>query len=185
VTALEGDPATATYRVLDPSGTELLREPVPRVAAPPGQDADPEEPVPGDALPVPGNVVDWPLRGSVSADFEQAARAEAAEQAGVLPEQVASRPLFGAERDGRFYGLLQVWFGGDAQMFAWVRDLDDGSTTSGLFPPTLPGPAVFAAQFDDVLLVVPEPRAGQVLYSRGVREPAPVPDQGTEGGRPP
>ena len=65
------------------------------------------------------------------------------------PEQVASRPLFGAERDGRLYGLLQVWYGGDAQVLA--------------------------------LMVVPEPRAGQVLSSPDrVGEPVAVPDQGTE-----
>ena len=180
VTALEGDPGTATYRVLDPSGAALVRAPVPQVAAPDGG-APPDEPAPGQTLPTPTNVVDWPLRGTVPEPFLEDAEAAAAEQAGVPPEQVASRALFGAERAGRFYGLLQVWFGGDAQLFAWVRDLDDGATTSGLFPPTAPGPAALAFAFDDVVMVVPEPRAGQVLYAPdGTSEPVAVPDQGTE-----
>lgn len=172
ITALDGDPVTATYSVLDPSGAELLRSEVPPVAAPPGR----EPAVP----PTPANAVDWPLRGAVPPDAVRDAEAAVAEREGVPVDQVVSRPLFGAERDGRSYGLLQVWYGGDARVFAWVRDAD-GGTTSVLLPPTLPGPAVLAAQFDDVLVVVPEPRTGQVLYAPdGAGEPVPVPDQGTE-----
>jgi hypothetical protein len=177
---LVGDTTSATFRVLDPADATLLRAAVPEVASADAGGAAAERTVPGSALPTPTNLVDWPLRGAVPDAFLGDALTAAAEQAGVAPEQVASRPLFGSERDGRFYGLVQVWFGGDAQVFAWVRDLGDGSTTSGLFPPTAPGPAVLAAEFDDVLLVVPEPRAGQVLYAPdGSSEPTPVPDQGT------
>ena len=177
---LEGDPATATYRVLDPSGAELLRARVPQVADPDGGSA-PEEPVSAGAPPAPSNVVDWPLRGAVPAEVVAAAQAAAAQQAGVSPERVGSRPLFGAERDGRLYGLLQVWWGEDARVLALVRDRDDGTTTTGLLPPTAPGPAALAAELDGVLMVVPEPRTGQVLYAPdGDSEPAPVVDQGTE-----
>ena len=176
VTPLEGDPATATYRVLDPSGAVLLREPVPPVAPPSGQ----EPSAPDSPLPPPTNVVDWPLRGQVPAQDLEDAEAVAAEQAAVPVEQVASRPLYGGERDGRRYGLAQVWFGGDAQVLAWVRD-PDGTTTGVLLGPTAPGPAVLAAQLDDVLVVVPEPRTGQVLYAPdAASEPVAVPDQGTE-----
>ncbi len=177
---LEGDRATDSLLVREADGRELWRGPAPDLAtAGPGEHV--EQPGASGALPPPSNVVDWPLRGSIPTDLLRAAEAVAADQAGVSPKALASRPLFGTERDGRFYGLVQVWFGGDAQVFAWVRDLDDGSTTSGLFPPTAPGPAVLAAQFDDVLVVVPEPAAGQVLYAPdGTSEPAPVPDQGTE-----
>lgn len=175
VAALEGDPGTASYRVLDPSGTVLVQAGVPDVAPP----FEPSGP-PLSQTATPRNVLDWPLRGAVPADLLEAAEAAAAEQAGVAPGQLASRPLFGTERDGRFYGLLQVWSGGDARLFAWTRDLDDGGTTSALFPPTAPAPAVLAFQFDDVLVVVPEPRTGQVLYSPDGGAPVAVPDQGTE-----
>jgi hypothetical protein len=100
---------------------------------------------------------------------------------------VASRPLFGTERGGRSYGVAQVWFGGDAQLYAWVTDLADGGTTGGLLPPTDPGPAALAFEWgssdgrDDVVVVVPEPRSGQVLYAPDAdSEPVAVPDQGTE-----
>lgn len=68
VTALEGDPAMATYRVLEPSGAELLRADVPQVAAPAGDGATPDERAPRQALPRPSNVVDSPLRGSTPED---------------------------------------------------------------------------------------------------------------------
>jgi hypothetical protein len=166
--------------VREPDGRELWRGTAPDPATA-GPDEDVEPPVPGSALPPPTNTVDWPLRGAVPEDLLVDARAAAADQAGVPPEQLAAKPLYGAERDGRFYGLLQVWSGGDAQMFAWVRALDDGRTASTLLPPTAPGPAAVAAQFDDVVMVVPEPRTGQVLYARaGGGEPVAVPDQGTE-----
>ncbi len=173
---LEGDPATATYRVLDAAGAELLRADVPQVAPPPGQ----EPSAPDSPLPPPSNVVDWPLRGQVPAQDLEDAEAVAAEQAAVPVEQVASRPLYGGERDGRRYGLAQVWFGGDAQVLAWVRE--PGGTTNGvLLGPTAPGPAVLAAQLGDVLVVVPEPRTGQVLYAPDAGStPVAVPDQGTE-----
>ena len=46
---------------------------------------------------------------------------------------------------------------------------------------TAPGPALFTAVVEGVLLVVPEPAAGQVLYAPDASsEPQPVPDQGTE-----
>ena len=181
ITPLEGDPATATYRVLDTSGAELVRADVPEVAVPGGDVGTPDEPVPGQVLPPPTNVVDWPLRGTLPPDVVEAAEADAARQAGVSPEQVASRTLFGGERDGRLFGLLQVWYGGDARVLVLVKDLDDGTTTTGLLPPTAPGPAVLAAELDGILMVVPEPRTGQVLYAPDAdSEPVAVPDQGTE-----
>ena len=175
-TALEGDPQGATYRVLDPSGTELLRAAVPPVAAPTGEGAAPEQPV-----VTPTNVLDWPLRGTVPEDALQRAEEIAAEQADVPVDRVVSRPLFGGELDGRSYGLAQVWFGGDAQALAWVTDVASGATTGVLLPPTAPRPAVLAAAFEDVVMVVPEPQAGQVLHAPdGDAEPVAVPDQGTE-----
>jgi hypothetical protein len=138
--------------------------------------------VPTGALTPPTNVVDWPLRGDVPAEQERAALARAADTAGVPVEQVRARMLFGAERDGRFYGVAQVWFGGDARVFAWRSAVDQPEVmAAGLRPPTAPGPAVLAEVWDDVLVVVPEPRTGQVLYAPDAgSEPVAVPDQGTE-----
>ena len=180
ITPLEGDPATATYRVLDPSGAELLRARVPEVAAPDGGAAT-EAPVPGDAPPPPTNVVDWPLRGSVPDELAEQVTTAFAEAVGVSRDGVGTRLLYGGERDGTAYVLLQGWYGADARAFAWSRDLDTGRSASTLMPHTAPGPAVFGALLDGVLLVVPEPLAGQVLYAPdGDSEPVPVPDQGTE-----
>ena len=177
---LEGDPATATYRVLDPSGAELLRASVPQVAAPDGG-VTPEQPVPGDAPPPATDVVDWPLRGSVPDELAEQATTAFAEAVGVSRDRVGTRLLYGGERDGTAYVLLQGWYGSDARAFAYARELGTGSPASVLMPPTAPGPAALGALLDGVLVVVPEPRAGQVLYAPdGSSEPAPVPDQGTE-----
>ena len=180
VAPLEGEPATATYRVLDPQGSVLLRAAVPQVAGPDGE-APPQPEVTG-ALSPPSNVVDWPLRGEVPEAQQRAAVARAADTAGVPVEQVAARMLFGAERGGLFYGVAQVWFGGDAQFFSWRSQVEQPEVmAAALHPPTAPGPAVFGEVFDDVLVVVPEPRTGQVLYAPDAgSEPVAVPDQGTE-----
>ena len=179
---LEGDPAADSLLVREADGRELWRGPAPDVAgrAPTGGQAEP--PAEGTGAP-PSNVVDWPLRGSVPEEQEDAAKVAAARSTGVSPEQVSWRPLFGAERDGTFYGVAQVWSGGDAQVFAWASDPDDPGRrlAAGLQSPTAPGPAVIAELFHDVLVVVPEPRTGQVLYApNATGEPVAVPDQGTE-----
>lgn len=179
VTPHEGDPETATYRVLDRAGRQIVRSAVPAGGPPSaGPQPSPSAFVP----PPPTNVVSWPVRGGdTGRDLLVRAEAAAARTADVPAEQVASRRLFGAERDGRVYLLLQVWFGGDAQVLAYRYDPRDGSEASVLHAPTAPGPAVLVASLDGVLIVVPEPAAGQVLYAPdATSEPQPVPDQGTE-----
>ena len=180
VTPLEGDPLTATYRVVDPAGAELLRTRVPQVAAPDGG-ADPDGPVAGDAPSPPTNVVDWPLRGSVPDELAEQATTAFAQEVGVLRDRVGTRLLYGGERDGTAYVLLQGWYGSDARAYAYARALDTGSSASALMSATAPGPAAFVSLLDGVLLVVPEPSAGQVLYAPDAdSEPVAVPDQGTE-----
>ena len=177
-TALEGDPATASYRVLDPSGGLVVRGSVPAVAGPSGDDGAAP---PADEPPPPTNVVDWPRRGTVPDDLRERAVASFARSVGVLEERVRVRLLFGGERDGRSYVLLQGWYGGDARVFAYRYDGSNGREDSVLQGATAPGPAVLAAWIGDVLVVVPEPTAGQVLYAPdATTEPQPVPDQGTE-----
>jgi len=184
VTPLEGDPATDSLLVRDADGRDLWRSAAPGLEqqSPDGPVA-PDEPPPGDEVPAPTNVVDWPLRGERPGELEEQAVQAFSDAAGVSRDGVGSRLLFAGEREGRVVLLLQGWFddGGDARAFAWSYDTRDGSTTSSLQSPTAPGPALFTALLGDLLLVVPEPAAGQVLYAPdATSEPAPVPDQGIE-----
>jgi hypothetical protein len=109
---------------------------------------------------------------------------------GVSREQVGGRLLYGYEPQDREQGylLLQVWAGGDARAFGVSYEQRSGLITSGVLSGSFgPGPAVLAVLFPggatgavQQLLVLPEPRAGQVRYSPdGTSEPAAVPDQGT------
>jgi hypothetical protein len=195
ITPLEGDPDSDVYRVLDPAGQEVVSAPAPDVPAavsPPDEGEGPgteqppsppaaEEPVPGDEVPAPANAVDWPVRGGLSADLLERALADFSSAAGVSRDEVGSRLLYAGQYGDRVYVLLQGWYGGDARSFGWSVDTVNGTTEQVLQGPTAPEPVVFAALFDEVLLVVPEPRAGQVLYAPdATAELSPVPDQGTE-----
>ena len=176
-TPLDGDPATDAVRVLGAQGQEVHRDAAPDVAAPGGE---PEAP-PASEPPTPTNVVDWPVRGAVSDDLRERAVASFAQAAGVPVSQLRTRLLFGGQRDGRTYVLLQGWYGGDARSFAWSYDPRGDQEQALLQGFTPPGPALFTAVLDGVLLVVPEPAAGQVLYAPDASsEPQPVADQGTE-----
>jgi hypothetical protein len=195
ITALEGDPETDVYRALGRGGQEIVSAPAPDVpgaASPPDVGEGPgteqpspppagEQPVPGDEVPPPPDAVDWPVRGGLSAELQERALADFSSAAGVSRDEVGSRLLYAGQRGDRVYVLLQGWYGGDARTFGWSVDTVDGTTEQVLQGFTAPEPAVLAALFDEVLLVVPEPRAGQVLYApEATAEPQPVPDQGTE-----
>lgn len=189
ITPLEGDPATDRLRILDPDGDVVFEGPAPEPAATPPAGAGEG---PGtDSLPPltpPSNVVDWPVRGTVDNElFSQALRAFARET-GAAPEAVDAKVLYAGSRDDRHVMLLQAWTRGeDARTFGYVEAAGEELTRLGKF--TAPGPAVLAllvpadavSLATDLLLVVPEPAAGQVLYSAdGSSEPQPVADQGTE-----
>lgn len=178
VTPLEGDPATDSVRVLGAQGEEVFRGEAPDVAAPAGEPGAP----PASEPPTPTNVVDWPARGSVPDELRERAVASFAQQAGVPVSQVRTRLLFGGRRGDRTYVLLQGWYGGDARSFAWSYDPQGDRYEEALLQGvTPPGPSLFTALLSGVLLVVPEPTAGQVLYAPDASsEPQPVPDQGTE-----
>ena len=182
VAPLEGDPATDRVRVLAPGGEEVYAASAPdgQTRAVEGEGPGTEAP-PGDEVPAPTNTVDWPARGGVPADLLELALTEFAETAGHSRDEVGSRLLYGGQRDGAVYVVMQAWGPAeDARVFAW-RYEQDGTTASVLHGYTAPGPAVVAASLDGVLVVVPEPAAGQVLYSPdGTSEPEPVADQGTE-----
>ena len=190
---LEGDPATDSLLVREPDGRELWRGPAPDLAqespdapaptlpSPPADEEPPGDEPPGDEPPAPANVVDWPVRGGLAAELEEQAVQAFADAAGVSRDEVGTRLLYAGQRDGQVVVLLQGWHGSDARAFTWAYDTGDASTDSVLSAPTAPGPALFAAQLGDLLLVVPEPTAGQVLYAPdATAEPQPVPDQGTE-----
>lgn len=179
---LEGDPSTDSLLVREPDGRELWRGPAPDPAQQaPEAPVTPDAPPAGDEVPAPTNVVDWPLRGERPGELEEQAVQAFADAAGASRDEVGTRLLFAGERDDRVVVLLQGWYGSDARAFAWAYDTADGTTASVLMDPTAPGPALFAAQLDDLLLVVPEPAAGQVLYTPdAASDPQPVPDQGTE-----
>ena len=185
ITPLEGDPETDLYRVLDPDGQEVVSGPAPDVAgagsAPHEGPGTEEPPVPGDEVPAPANAVDWPTRGGVSADLYEQALIDFSRAAGVSRDEVGSRLLYAGQRGDHVVLFLQGWYGSDARSFAWSYDTRDGTTEQVLQDVTAPGPAVLAAQLRELLVVVPEPRAGQVLYAQdATSELQPVQDQGTE-----
>lgn len=179
ITPLDGDPSTDRLRVLAVDGEEVFAGPAPQQAPslPPTG-----EPTAGAEPPQPSNVVDWPVRGSVEPDLLERAVTEFARSTRKPRELVGARLLYGGERDGRAYVLLQGWSGGaGASTFAWSYERATSMTEASLQGTTPPAPAVLAAQLRGVLLVVPEPRAGQVLYAAdGTTDLQPVPDQGTE-----
>ena len=187
VTPLEGDPDTDRFRLLEANGQELAGGPAPDLAgaiSPPDEGEGPgteEPPVPGDEVPAPANAVDWPTRGGVSAELLEQAVTDFSEAAGVSRDEVGSRLLYAGQRGEHVVLFLQGWYGGDARGFAWSYDTRDGATEQVLQDFTAPEPAVLAAGLGELLVVVPEPRAGQVLYAPdATSEPQPVSDQGTE-----
>jgi hypothetical protein len=196
IAPLEGDRATDRLRVLDPSGQVVFEGPAPdpealRPSVEPDVEGEGGEGPGTDAAP-PGaarsNVVDWPVRGQVSNElFAQAVRAFA-RVTGAAPEAVEAKVLYAGSHEDRNVMLLQAWTRGeDARTFGGLEAA--GNETTWLGEHTGPGPAALAllvpadAAFlpSDLLLVVPEPAARQVLYSAdGSSEPKPVADQGTE-----
>jgi hypothetical protein len=99
----------------------------------------------------------------------------------VSRDEVGSRLLYAGQRADHVVLFLQGWYGRDARGFASSYDTGNDTTEQVLQDFTAPEPAVFAAELDGVLVVVPEPRAGQVLYAPDVTSGLqPVQDQGTE-----
>jgi hypothetical protein len=191
ITPLEGDPAADRFRVLEANGQELAGGPAPdiAVAGPPAEEGEGEgegpgthePPVPGDEVPAPANAVDWPTRGGVLADLYEQALTDFSSAAGVSRDEVGSRLLYAGQRGDQVVLFLQGWYGADARSFAWSYDTRNGTTEQVLQDFTAPEPAVFAAELGEMLVVVPEPRAGQVLYAPdATSELQPVQDQGTE-----
>jgi hypothetical protein len=197
ITARAGAPEADRFRVLDPSGGVVVEgRAAPQLAfdEPVGTGDDVGaggDEVPGDDVPAPTNVVDWPTRGGAAAELVETALSRYADEVGVSRDQVGSRLLYAYQLPGTSRGhlLLQVWSGGDARTFGVQFDGQTGAVTATVLGGfTAPGPAALAVLFPgsgsgvaQQLLVVPEPRTGQVLYSPdGAAEPQPVPDQGTE-----
>lgn len=184
-TSLDGDTDVDTVLVVGRNGDVVFDGP----AADPGAASAPQEP--GDEPAAPSNVLDWPARGGVSAEVVELMLTAYAQETDVSREAVGSRLLYGYQPAGRevAYVLLQVWSGGDARTLAAEFDTSSGTVRSTSLGGVTPAePAALAVLFPGdtadgprQLLVVPEPSAGQVLYSPdGRSEPRPVADQGTE-----
>lgn len=185
---LERDVDGDRYAVRAPDGSLLKEVSAPDPATAP---AEPEGEGPGtDSAPsaAPSNVVDWPVRGTVNNELYLQALRAFARETGVAQEAVEAKVLYAGSREDRNIMLLQAWTRGeDARTFGYLEAA--GNERTWLGDETAPEPAALAllvpadAAFlpNDLLVVVPEPTAGQVLYGAdGSSEPKPVPDQGTE-----
>ena len=163
VTALDGDLATDRYRLVAFDGTELQRAPAP------GDAAAPEPPATQDP---PANLLDWPSRGTRSHGPSDVAVLDAyAAGAGAEGSDMSYRPLFTGSTDGGLrFTFGQAWVAGrpadtvglvvggvQDQFFLGSTTPDDPAVLAYLVC-CQPGSTV------DLLVVVPQPGTGQVLY---------------------
>lgn len=176
LTALDGDPADHRVRLTSRGGATLTA------------DAPPSEQAPSAAEP--DNLLDWPFRGPQDdALVERAARGYA-QAKGVARAQVEWVVLANGGTDGGLaYSVLQAWVTGQrAQVFAWV-ERPGVAPEPVLQPLTDPGEPVVAVLLTDVpgrttdeLVVLPQPRTGQVLYTDANGQQRPVePAPGLDG----
>ena len=154
VIAADGDRATDGIRLLDRSGTEYSRGPAPDLGA----------------QPAPANLLDWPQRGVRSEGPPDQAVLDRLTAAGYADPQF--RWLFSGSDDAGVRSVFgQAWSGAGP---AFTVALATGGTQGEqllLGPDTPPDPPVLAfvvccspGTSTETLVVVPQPRTGQVLY---------------------
>jgi len=177
---LEGDTSADQVRLTDADGS---------TASVPAPELEGSSEPASDGLPE--NLLEWGFRGVPEASLvERAVRGYAAAQ-GVARDDVEYQVLFNGSNDpGQRYTVLQAWVSGElAQVVAWV-ETPGRDPELQLRPLTDPGAPVVAVlltgtpgRTTDELVVIPQPRTGQVLYGpTGTGEPRPVePTPGLDG----
>lgn len=163
VTALDGDLAADRYRLVAFDGTELQRAPAP---------GDAPAPEPPAAQDPPANLLDWPSRGTRSEGPSDAAVLAAyATGARAAGSDTSYRPLFTGSTDGGLrFTFGQAWVagrpadtvglvtGGEQDEFFLGTTTPDDPALLAYLVCCQPGSTV------DLLVVVPQPGTGQVLY---------------------
>lgn len=175
--ALEGDPATDAYRLLDEAGRQVHQAAAPDPLG--AQDLGPAPHTPE----LPDNHLAWPSRGSATPEQQEQVLNTYAAAVGATRDGVEGRLIYGGNDDtGRSFVLLQAWkVGEDAQTVGLITGGDQPDQPF-LGPYLDKGPAVLAflvpagtGQTTDLLIVLPEPGTGEVLYAADDRtEPTPA-----------
>lgn len=176
VAPLDRDPASDVYRVLA-GGQEIAVADAPDL--------------PGDGPLVDGgdNALDWPARGTADPDLESRAVQGYATAKDVALDDVEHRVLFTGDNDpGQRYTVLQARaLGQPWQVFGWI-ETPGRDPEPVLRPLTGPGTPVVAllltgipGRTADELVVIPQPRTGQVLYTAAGGVERPVDTPGLDG----
>lgn len=181
-TPLEGDPATASFRVLDASGTVLLRQDVPEVATVPGQEAEgpgtDETPVVDASAYAFDPAQPWDFRGQsdvggLAVEDERLFLAAGAAREGLAWSQ---RPLYAAVSDAGVSVLLVLhtadgvdpvvtttWQRGDRAAEQVEQSVEEGQPLLQALVPT---------DLDDgsaLLVALASPRAGGIVLDQDGR----------------
>lgn len=174
----------ATTRPATASPKSPPSSPSPQPSAPPPTTAPPPTPV------APTNLLGWPARGTVPAKADlTSARAAYATTLGRADEadDVSLEVLFGGDLDGGTRFLVgQAWLPGEpARAIGWASPTEAGELVQ-VGPATPVGTVVLGfllpGSTTDTLVVVPQPRTGQVEYGENdATEFQPVGVNSTDG----
>ncbi len=191
IVPLERPTSRDAVRVVAADGREVFRgaapEPPRTIASPEPSRVRPASPPPSPsrapAVPAspspsalllgkPDNLLGWPTRGITDAALVERAAAGYARAKGVQRSQVSWEVLFTGDNDpGQRYTVLNAWvLGQRAQVFGWIET--PGRPAEPQLRPTTTKGQVLAAillteipgRTTDELVVVPQPRTGDVIY---------------------
>lgn len=169
---LEGDTSADQVRLTSADGSTVsVSAPEYEGSSEPGSDG------------LPANLLDWRFRGVPEASLVERAVQGYAAAKDVPRDDVEYQVLLNGDNDpGQRYTVLQAWVRGElAQVAAWI-ETPGRDPELQLRPPTDPGAPVAAVLLTEIpgrttdeLVVLPQPRTGQVLYApTGAGEPQPV-----------